>query len=195
MSKQDANNSPSREFREHWVNPFYRKLPFAFLNPDCEDDLPRFTESVRQALEELDGQILDTLLGDQVGWREHSVGSWFVGAGRLEQYLDVVGELLLASQFTYSGRSHCFALAALGTDKARDYLERYLQTYLPKTDCWYDQGWALAAIKWLDSQEGVASLARFIPEWERFVADKPRWNLEANHATLRKLLVYCRDAF
>lgn len=58
---------------------------------------------------------------------------------RRERFRERLGELLSGSELTYAGQGYCFALARLGTAKDAELLVAYLERWLPRVDCRYDQ--------------------------------------------------------
>jgi hypothetical protein len=175
------------EFLEKWVAPLYLKLS----QPD--DALPPI---LRERANEVDEGVVAGLLGEGGSWRERLVGAWLAGLRDWQRFTDEIGGLLLASEYVYAGSGYCFALARFSSDDAATHLERYLDRYLERPDLWYDQNSAMAALRYLDDVRGEARAARFmIPggPWDRFVANKPSWDLErATQRFLRLMDYYAR---
>lgn len=78
----------------------------------------------------------------------------------------------------YAGGSYCLALAQFNTQTSLDFIEEYLRYYLEQKDLWFDQGSAMGAIAYLDKINGTDNLAKFIPQWQCFISNKPNWHLE-----------------
>lgn len=74
----------------------------------------------------------------------------------------LLGDLLLESQFVYSGQGYCVALASIGTAPAAERLTAYLDRWLPDIEARYDQWWAMAALVTLDRRSGVTHSDRFL---------------------------------
>ena len=179
-------------FIEEWVKPFYLEIlhgNFLALEGSERDE---FIQTCKRACSTAGAAILHALLADDdVSWREHISGAWIVGIQRNHDFTNRVGALLLESRYCYSGQGHVFALAALGTDDAKQYLMDYLDRYLVNEDDWYDQAWALAAIAWLDQAQGTSNKQRYMERWTRFVANKPNWDLEA----FSRVMEFCDELF
>lgn len=92
---------------------------------------------------------LEALLGYE--WRSRLTAAWLIGVGRRTTFRERIGDLLLASEFCYSGHGYCFALARFGTHADAEILTAYLDHYLPRTDLRYDQPAALGALFHLDA--------------------------------------------
>ncbi|MFF2959421.1 DUF6000 family protein [Streptomyces sp. NPDC057963] len=96
---------------------------------------------------------LEALLGCE--WRSRLTAAWLIGVGRRATFRERSGDLLLASEFCFSGSAYCFALARFGTHADAEILTAYLDHYLPRTDLRYDQPAALGALLRLDAQLGT----------------------------------------
>lgn len=103
---------------------------------------------------------LDFLL--QPNWRPRLVAGWMIGMDRRAQFRERLGELLLASELTYACEGYCIALAMLGTSEDAALLVAYLDHYLRKRECRYDQDWALGALLHLDDGLGSNHAADFL---------------------------------
>ncbi|WP_262706096.1 MULTISPECIES: DUF6000 family protein [Streptomyces] len=117
---------------------------------------------------------IGALLGYE--WRSRLTAAWLVGVARRVEWRERVGELLLASELTYAGQGYCFALARFGSQADAEILVSYLDRYLPRLECRYDQGTALGALLRLDSQLGTSHAERFVVRdglWERWVDALP----------------------
>jgi hypothetical protein len=78
--------------------------------------------------------------------------------------------MLLESELVYAGQGYCFALARFAEDSDATTLTAYLERYLPRLDCHYDQHYAVGALLHLDEQRGTDHAARFLGAgglWER----------------------------
>ncbi|MEU2063007.1 DUF6000 family protein [Streptomyces sp. NPDC013455] len=113
---------------------------------------------------------LEALLGYE--WRSRFTAAWLIGVGRRDTFRERIGDLLLASEFCFSGSAYCFALARFGTHADAEILTAYLDHYLPRTDLRYDQPAALGALLRLDAHLGTRHADRFTePDglWDRWV--------------------------
>ncbi|QFZ71880.1 hypothetical protein GFH48_00010 [Streptomyces fagopyri] len=111
----------------------------------------------------------------QPNWRSRITAAWMIGLDRREQFREPIGELLLASELTYAGQGYCIALALLGTPADAALLSAYLDRYLRRPECRYDQEWALGALLHLDHALDTEHAAGFLkPEglWDRWVNDR-----------------------
>ncbi|QES52557.1 hypothetical protein DEJ50_21135 [Streptomyces venezuelae] len=95
-----------------------------------------------------------------------------IGVGRRATFRERIGDLLLASEFCFSGSAYCFALARFGTHVDAEILTAYLDCYLPRTDLRYDQSAALGALLRLDAHLGTHHAERFTSPgglWDQWV--------------------------
>ncbi|WP_217141238.1 DUF6000 family protein [Streptomyces sp. AC627_RSS907] len=117
---------------------------------------------------------LEALLGYE--WRSRFTAAWLIGVGQRATFRERIGDLLLASEFCFSGGAYCFALARFGTHADAEILTTYLDRYLPRTDLRYDQPAALGALLHLDAQLGTHHADRFTePDglWDPWVQSLP----------------------
>ncbi|WP_178880099.1 DUF6000 family protein [Streptomyces acidiscabies] len=117
---------------------------------------------------------LEALLGYE--WRARLTAGWLIGVDRRERFRARLGDLLLASEFRFSGGAYCFALARFGTHADAEILAAYLDRYLPHTDLRYDQPAALGALLHLDALLGTHHAHRFTQTgglWDEWVNALP----------------------
>lgn len=119
-------------------------------------------------------QITDEDLGKLLAfeWRARLVAAWLIGLDRRTRFRPGLGDLLLKSELVHSGKGYCFALARFGQPEDADILAAYLDRYLPRRDCHYDQLWALGALLHLDDELGTDHA-------ERFIAPSGAWHQSA----------------
>ncbi|MGC3002616.1 DUF6000 family protein [Streptomyces sp. G35A] len=113
---------------------------------------------------------LEALLGHE--WRSRLTAAWLIGVDRRATFRERIGDLLLASEFCFSGGACCFALARFGTHADAEILTACLNRYLPRTDLRYDQPAALGALLRLDAHLGTHHATRFTrPDglWDQWV--------------------------
>ena len=142
------------EFIKESVNPYYLEIlhgNFVHARGQKRED---FQRNVRRALSTIDESIVERLLTAD-GWREQLTGSWFCGLKGWGRFEDQIGEALIASKVAFADQGFCFALARFADDKSADYLAKYLDTYLPQIERYYDQGWAMPALIWIDEQRNT----------------------------------------
>lgn len=111
----------------------------------------------------------------QPNWRTRITAAWMIGVDRREQFRERIGDLLLASKLTYAGQGYCIALALLGTTEDAALLTAYLDHYLRRPECRYDQQWAMGALLHLDEALGTTHAAGFLePDglWSRWATDR-----------------------
>ena len=175
------------EFQARWVAPFYLA---GLLGSDVNE--------FKAALAEVDPSVVDRLLSAR-GWRERIVGSWFAGLKGWTQFEDRIGELLLASEVTYAGAGHCFAMACFADDKSRQYLIEYLDIYLRQPEKEYDQLDAILALIWIDQKQGANNATQFLSPgglWETFTADwNDTWDLDKFKMRFWRTMEYCQANF
>ncbi|WP_405449327.1 DUF6000 family protein [Streptomyces erythrochromogenes] len=97
----------------------------------------RFTRHLIDDAATITDAELEALLGYE--WRSRLTAAWLIGVGRRATFRERIGDLLLASEFCFSGSAYCFALARFGTHADAEILTAYLDRYLPRTDLRYDQ--------------------------------------------------------
>ncbi len=120
----------------------------------------RFKAALVRDAREISDEDLDRLLS--CGWRPRLTAAWLIGIDRRRHYREILGELLLESAGPYAGKGYCFALARFGQSEDAEILAAYLDRYLPRTDCYYDQGSAMGALLHLDERLGTHYAERFV---------------------------------
>jgi hypothetical protein len=146
----DKKENRMDDFIAKWVAPYYMKILHGNYTSLKSLEQETFNRKVKEALPILNEIVVSRLLSG--GWREQITGSWFCGLKRWNQFAEPIGKALVASEVTYAGQSHCFALASFADDVSVKYLMEYLDTYLSKLDCYYDQNWAMPALIWIDTK-------------------------------------------
>jgi hypothetical protein len=154
------------EIVERWVRPLYFGLQ--------REDVDTFLLSNLSAA---DDQLVDLLL-THFDWRPRTAGAYLAALNGRKQFTERIGHLLLRSDVCYAGSAYCLALAAFNNPKGCDFLDQYLSYYLGRSDLWFDQGDAMAAVAYLDKLNGSNKLGQFLPQWEVFVTGKSGWNLQ-----------------
>ncbi|MEU7899989.1 DUF6000 family protein [Nonomuraea sp. NPDC049152] len=145
----------------------YLQLMGAFMElPDRQ--LVRFGRSLARHARRITDDDLEMLLA--FDWRSRLTAAWLIGLDRRTQFRERLGTLLLESEMVYAGGGYCFALARFAEDSDAAILIAYLDRYLPRLDCYYDQHDAMGALLRLDERLGTDHAARFlVPDglWER----------------------------
>jgi hypothetical protein len=115
------------------------------------------------------------------------------------KFAGLIGEALIASEGVYAGQGYCFALASFADDVSAKYLMDYLDTYLLKVDCYYDQDWAMPALIWIDEHRDTDHSSRYLTPgglWERFAEDKGEsWQLDYSKKRFWAIMKYCQEHF
>ena len=185
---------------DRWVRPFYLNIlhaNYVFQAPGSLDQ-QEFVANAQRALCDFTPAIGLRLINN--GWREAITGSWLAGLRRLPECQSAIGEALLASRYCYAGQSHAFAMACYANAMSVDYLTRYLQIYLPRFDCYFDQNWAMAALLWIDEQHDSHHAATYLTDdglWLQFVADKDVevWSLTEFKLRFWIIMDFCNQHF
>ncbi|MEM6366609.1 MAG: DUF6000 family protein [Planctomycetota bacterium] len=190
-------------FIKRWVSPFYlRILHGNYASRIVVSDEPdQFNADVQSALASITPDIAFQLIRGY--WREAITGSWFAGLKKFDECRDQIGDLLLESKTCYAGQSHAFAMACYADNVSAEYLTQYLNTYLRRIECYYDQNWAMPALMWIDEIRSTNHAADFLaPDglWNYFTADKTSrdndaWTIESCKSNFRDTMQYCGQHF
>ncbi|MGW1409015.1 DUF6000 family protein [Streptomyces sp. NPDC002403] len=130
-----------------------------FARDDVSERTP-FLRSLSTAAREITDEELEILLESE--WRSRLTAAWLIGFDHREHFRDVLGDLLLDSRLCFAGQGYCFALAHFGAAEDAQHLTAYLDRYLRRPDCQYDQHWAISALLHIDSRSGSEYAARFL---------------------------------
>jgi hypothetical protein len=128
----------------------------------------QFWSALGRDAQQVTDRELSTLLDSE--WRSRLTAAWLIGLDRRTRFRDRLAEMLLDSELVYAGQGYCVALARFGTPADADILCAYLDRYLPRLDCYYDQHWAIGALLHLDEQLGSTRADRFLTPgglWEK----------------------------
>ncbi|MEM1070486.1 MAG: DUF6000 family protein [Planctomycetota bacterium] len=190
-------------FIKRWVQPFYLSILHGNYATRIVVGAEReqFNADVRTALSSMTPEIASELIRGY--WREAITGSWFAGLKRYRECRESIGDRLLESKTCYAGQSHAFAMACFADDASVEYLTRYLNTYLRRTDCYYDQDWAMPALMWIDDVQETHHADEFLaPDglWNHFTADKisednDGWTIERCRSSFWNTMHYCLEHF
>lgn len=187
-------------FQKEWVAPFYMGV----LHGNCArglwdpEEQAAFALRAQQQLKKVTANVISQLLAGY--WREAIVGSWFAGLARQMECRDEIGELLVASKTCFAGQAHAFALACFADERSAQYLVEYLDIYLRKLDCIYDQNWAMPALVWVDETLGTSHAKPFLVKdglWETFIAGcgvtTESWQLDNSKSRLNRCMLFCEE--
>lgn len=153
-------------------NVYVKRIYFNFLhlrlyrNQTEEFELSR---AIADVLPFVDDSIFQVLM-DEFGWRGWLPAGVFCGISRNRSWLEHIGEQLVQSRGQYAGPGLAFAMIRFGSE-GTPYLRAYLEKWLPRTDCHYDQKWVLAALSVSDEINGTSFSAEFIQPgglWDKF---------------------------
>lgn len=112
-----------------------------------------FGASLAEAAQLITDHELSILLDSE--WRSRLTAAWLIGLDRRVQFRQRLASLFMASELCFTGQGYSFALTRFGEHQDADILLEYLQHYLPRLDCHYDQHWAIGALMNLDEQHSV----------------------------------------
>ncbi len=137
------------------------------INPIQPDrtDLEAFETALANDAREISDEDLSTLL--DLEWRSRITAAWLIALDRRIQFRDALGELLLASELVHAGIGYCIALARFAQPEDADILAAYLDRYLPRPDCRYNQDAAIGALLYLDEQLGTNRADSYLGLWHR----------------------------
>lgn len=159
--------SKEHDLSQKWT-PFYLKLMNAnFLRMQAEEQ-KIFVSDMKLVLKEIHPEDLFQMLKEN-NWRPQLTAGWFIGFNKVEELTDAVGKNLL--EMPYYAGMYCFALARVGTPKASDYLESYLNQYLVSDYAQHSRAetltlqYGLSALEWIAPEK----CRLFYPEkWNNF---------------------------
>ena len=159
----------SKELIGKYVAPFYLG----------SKDTDEFRKNYLVVSDSIDVVLVSKLLGD-LNWRPRSVGAYFAAIGSMSELEENMGNLLLRSDVCYAGHDYCIALTSFSSPEAINYLNEYLEYYLEQHDLWFDQSSAMGALSFIGSNSNKDLLAPHMAAWEKFVANKPNWDLASS---------------
>lgn len=187
-----------------WTTPFYLQfLHGNFMTLVSGNEQGQFVALVRRALTLIDDRAIADLLAG-ASWREKLSGAWFSGLLRRAEFQEQIGSCLIESSCCFSGQGYVFALASFANQRSSELLKAYLDKWLLKLECEYDQDWAMPALAWLDAQRGTGDAKPYLKSgglWERFVADKTRiagskrWHFELAASRFARVMAFCSEHF
>jgi len=166
----------------HW-SPFERlEVPLSeeFLGPgpyfrwvrplelfDLQNPRPEVLAAIPALWEEMDDDAVQRLFAE-FDWRPRRVATLWAGLKQWRDYDDLIGRLLLRSDVCCVGDLYCMVLALFNTPRAPSYLLAYLGYYLTRPDLHFDQSYAMAAVWYLDRENGTDHLTPLLPLWEAY---------------------------
>lgn len=187
---------------EKWVLPFYLNVLHGNYASGLlsESERSEFVLVVNRTLGQLTPDICSELISGH--WRESITGSWFAGLKMYEELQDQIGSLLLDSKTCYAGQAYAFAMGCYGNQKSIEYLTKYLDTYLAKVDCQYDQDWAMGALMWIDNSNSSSHSDIYLePDglWDDYVKNKlatsDAWDIKEVKSRFFETMRFCQKNF
>lgn len=137
-----------------------RYLRLLGVNPLSErSDRAMFEAGLARDARDINDEDLRRLL--EFEWRARLSAAWLIALDPQAHLREALGELLPASEVAHAGKGYRFALARFGQLEDVEILVVYLDRYLPRTECPYDQGWAIGALLTLAHELGTDRAARF----------------------------------
>ena len=181
----------------HFVAPFYLQILHGSFIGLQGIKRKRFVSELNEACSLINDSIIEKLLLSN-DWRDRIMGGWYAGLKRRDRFGPQIGELLVESDRAYPGQGYCFALGRFADATSVDYLVRYLDRYLVQLECFYDQGWAIAALIWVDGRLGTKHSERYLTPnglWESFVKNKPQFSLDHTKSQYASIMRFCGEHF
>jgi len=162
-----TNETPiDSELLKKYVAPFYM----------TKRGSPKYKSAYLNLRSDLNIELISTLFGE-FNWRPRSVAAYFSALESMSELETNIGNLLLRSDVCYAGHNYCLALASFASSLSIDYLNQYLKYYLTKPELWFDQSSAMSALSYIGSCMDEDLLSPHMAAWEKFVKDKPNWDL------------------
>jgi Family of unknown function (DUF6000) len=160
-----------RAFEERWVDPFCMKVPGYGQSAQSG-----FWDDVGSVYPGATSDVISKLL-TLPDWRPRSVGGFFAGLSRSVGFQEQLEQELLSGEFFLAGKGYCFAMVCFGSDQSSSALCRYLDIWLPKRECFYNQMIALGSLLWLDSHRSETRAKKYLEVgglWDRYIAGQPQ---------------------
>ena len=119
-----------------------------------------FSSALAEDARQISDHDLSTLL--EFEWRARLTAAWLIALDQRTQFRQTLADLLLESELVYAGQGYCLALSRFAQPEDADILIAYLDRYLPRIDCRYNQDAAMGALLHLDQKLGSDHAQRFI---------------------------------
>jgi len=152
-------------FYKKFIEPFYT---VRIIN------LPSFKIDYLNIKAEINADIVKKIIG-QPNWQERIVGAFFCAIENLTEFEDIIGVHFLKSELVHQGKGFALALASFNSIKSIDYLKKYLDYYLTRKDLYYEQNYAMSALKWIDEKtksDHTKEYEKKYSEWEKYSSRK-----------------------
>ncbi|WP_395740258.1 DUF6000 family protein [Prosthecobacter sp.] len=150
-----------------WVLPFYM---WKIREPEV------FITNYLPIRAEISVELCRSLLISS-NWRPRIAAAYFAAIERFQELEGHIGRLFLRSDVCYSGQGYTLALAVFNTPRSLDFVRKYLDHYLTRKDLGFDQSYAMAALHYMDAQNGTSYFERYLPLWKSFIGNNPNFNL------------------
>jgi hypothetical protein len=150
------------ELAARFVAPFYLDVLHGNLTGLGAPEQTTLRDGMRSVAADISLDVAQALWAVEE-WRCNIMASWWATVWGWPEAVTEVERLLIPSRLTYSGQGHCVALAGLSTPEAGRVLVIYLDTYLPRADLVYNQGWAMSALSIVDEALGSSLAAERLP--------------------------------
>ncbi len=131
---------------------------------------------------------------DLPDWRPRMTAGWLIAVDRRTAFRDRLAELLLASSVVYAGKGYAYALMRFGQPEDAEILAAYLDHYLPRLDCHYDQPFVMSALLHLDDRLGTTAATRFLtPDgpWRSRYGDADPASMRGRFSQAEELIETC----
>jgi hypothetical protein len=149
----------------YWVQPLYLKLLHAnFL--DLEGAArTAFVSTLRCRAQEAEMGVLEELLDG--GWRERLTAAWLGAVRRDRELFQLIGQRLMGGSVYFEDEGYAAYFACMGGPDGvrilRESLDGRSDRPEPDGSC-ADEGWAMAAVAWLEKPGAEQSAAAPEPD-------------------------------
>ncbi len=155
----NTENEFNEDFYEKFVEPFYAVRIINLID---------FKSDYLKIKPEINRDVVNKIIG-QKNWGERMVGAFFCAIENLTEFEDIIGIHFLKSELVHQGKGFSLALASFSSDQSILYLKTYLDYYLTRKDLFYEQNYAMSALKWIDEKNKSEHSKEFEKryfEWE-----------------------------
>ena len=138
-------------------------------------------------IDEVDVDLVVALLAE-FDWRPRTIGAYLAAIRNFKALEVAIGDLFLRSDVCYAGLAYCVALAHFNSECSVNYLTRYLDYYLKRSDLWFEQCTALATLTYLDERNATAKARGYERQWQEYSSDKPNYRLVEHVRSIEHLV-------
>jgi hypothetical protein len=154
------------DLRDRFVAPFYLHCLNGNLVSLESDERQQLVQDMREVAPHITIEAAKVLWAYE--WRGAWMASWWTGVWRWPSLVAAVEPQLIPSRWVYAGQGHCFALSRVADPASPDVLLRYLQLYLNQPESYYDQSWAMAALRHVSSVLGTNLPSQIWADWRNW---------------------------